>query len=129
MNRAFHIGIMLAVAVHMVFGCCSHHAHGSHPADSAYVAKPCECAHHGHEGAGEPADHRPGDRGCDDNHCVFTVPESSDASQAAIGADGVSFICVVPIMPGLNGIDSVDTIPHHCNPPVPLHLLNQVLLI
>jgi hypothetical protein len=29
----------------------------------------------------------------------------------------------------MNGIDTVDTMPHHCGPPIPLHLLNQALLL
>jgi hypothetical protein len=29
----------------------------------------------------------------------------------------------------MNGIDTVHTLPHHCGTPIPLHLLNQVLLI
>lgn len=131
MNRAFHMGMMLAVAVHMVFGCCLHHAHASGPRSGLPVSVdatfPCE--HHGHQHKGQPGDHRSGDPGCHGDKCVFTVPESGNASLVTVGADSLLFVCVVPIPPEMNGIDTVDTMPHHCGLPVPLHLLNQVLLI
>jgi len=130
MNRAFHIVIGLAVAVHMVLGCCSHHAHGSHPANIPSVESSCDCGSHGHNEGGEPYDHQSGDQGCDGNQCVFTRPESGSASQVTVGMDCLPLICcVAPIPPGMNGIDTLYMMPHHCGPPIPLHLLNQALLL
>jgi hypothetical protein len=131
MNRAFHIGIVLAVAAHMVCGCCLHHAHGStsQSDDPVSVDSICPCEHHGHQHEGQPSDHRSGDQECDGSKCVFTLPGSGNSSPVTIGGDFLPFIYVEPILPGMNGIDSVDTVPHHCGPPIPLHLLNQVLLI
>jgi len=129
MSRVFHIAIVLAVTVHMVFGCCLHHAHGSQPADSPSVQNSCDCGHHGHEGGGEPCDHQSGDQGCDDGQCVFTLPESGSASQVTIGMNCLPVFCVMPALPGMDGINTADTVLHHCGPPISLHLLNQVILI
>lgn len=129
MSRVLRFGIMLTVAVHMVLGCCLHHAHGSHPADSPSVEDSCGCGHHGHEEGTEPSDHQSSDHGCDGDQCVFTLPESGSAAQLTVGLDCLPCICVAPTLPGMNGIDSVDTRLHQCGPPIPLHLLNQVLLI
>jgi len=129
MNRAFHIAVLLAVAVHTVFGCCFHHAHGSHPANSPIVEDSCACGHHGHEEGGEPRDHRSGDQECDDDQCVFTLPGSSNAFQVMIGADCLPLVRVAITLSGMNGIDTVDTMPRHGGPPIPLYLLNQALLL
>lgn len=129
MNRAFHIGIGLTLAVHMVFGCCSHHAHGSRPASSPSVENSCDCDHHEHKPGGEPGNHRSGDQGCDGDQCVFTLPNSGNASQVTIGADCLPLIHVVPTLPGMNGIDTLDRTPPHCGSPIPLHLMNQALLL
>lgn len=131
MNRALHIGIVLAVAAHMVFGCCLHHAHGatSRSDDPVSVDATCPCEHHGHQHEGQPSDHRSGDQKCDGSKCVFTLPESGSAAQLTVGLDCLSCICIAPTLPGMNRIDSVDTLLHQCSPPVSLHLLNRVLLI
>lgn len=129
MNRAFQIGTVLTLVVHMGCGCCLHHAHGSRAANPPSLESPCAWDHGGHEGGREPCDHRSGDQGCDGERCVFTLPEPGNASQVAIGAGCLSLIRVPPIVPGLNGIDTVDTMPRRCGPPVPLHLLNQALLL
>ncbi len=131
MYRAVHNVVLFALLVHMVFGCCLHHAH-SHPLPSGN--EPCaETAcplHHGHDQAnGEPRQHRPGDSGCDGSRCVFTRPESGDTPQASIGAHYLPPSCIVPRPPALSGIDTADTTPHHFGPPIPLHLLNQALLL
>jgi len=131
MNCAFHMGVMLAVAVHMVFGCCLHHAHASGPRIGLplSVDATCPCGHHDHQHEGLPGDHRSGDQDCDGDKCVFTLPKSGNSSLVTVGANSLPFICVMPTPPEMDGIDTVDTMPHHCGLPVPLHLLNQVLLI
>lgn len=127
MNRAFHFGIALVVAVHMVCGCCLHHAHGStfRGDDLVSVGTTCPCEQH----VGQLNDHRSGDQECDGSKCVFTLPEPSNSFQVTIGAVFLPLICIERILPGMNGIDTAHTLPRHCGTPIPLHLLNQVLLI
>jgi hypothetical protein len=129
MNRTFHFGIILAVSVHMLCGCCLHHAHGSQPVNSEQVVNSCACENHGHERSSNPCDHRSGNHGCGGDQCVFTISELDSASQAATDLNCLPFIGVVSILPEMDRSDAVDAIPHYCGPPIPLHLLNQVLLI
>lgn len=131
MNRAFHLGILVVVAAHMVCGCCLHHAHGSTSRGDEPVSADvtCPCEHHGHEHGGQPSDQGSGDQKCDGIKCVFALPESGNSSALTIGAAFLPLICFEPILPGIDGIDTADVMPHHRGTSVPLHLLNQVLLI
>lgn len=80
MQRAVHILAAVAVLIHVLGGCCWHHAHGAEAGRRAvrHEAPPC-CGSHGeHDGPqpdGTPAD----DRACGVKHCVFAVPGSSSA--------------------------------------------------
>ncbi len=48
MYRVFHTGVVLAVAVHMLCGCCLHHAHAHGVRSDARVsAVETGCCHHG----------------------------------------------------------------------------------
>jgi hypothetical protein len=131
MYRVVRSVVLSAVLVHMVFGCCWHHAHafGSQAGDTSVVETSCPCGHHGHEDSSEPGDHRSGDQGCDGDQCVFTLPETGSTYRVTIGADCLPFIYSLPTSPAVIRIDSADITPHHLSPPIPLHLLNQALLL
>lgn len=119
------------VLAHMACGCCLHHAHayGLQSGGTPTVETSCPCDHHGHEDGGEPADHQPCDQGCHHDQCVFARVESGGNSQVSIGAYCLPFVAVAPNPPSLNGIDTADSTAHHFGPPIPLHLLNQALLL
>ncbi|MGM0491119.1 MAG: hypothetical protein ACQESR_30705, partial [Planctomycetota bacterium] len=95
MNRLVHIGIMAAIAVHMVCGCCWHHAHASHaPLDSALASaraveptSPCDGHDHQHERRpSEPAssDSESHEQGCGEEPCTFIRQGSSGSSNMLV---------------------------------------------
>lgn len=131
MNRAFQIGIMLAVAVHMVCGCCLHHVHayGGLSDTKALVARvSCPC-HHRESGAPDPCcDHPSQPQQCDGDTCVFTRPDASDPPDSSTGHGCLNPVCVSPGNPTLRGIDRADSSLGELAPQTPLHLRNQVLL-
>jgi hypothetical protein len=131
MHRAVHVISMLLVLAHMACGCCLHHAHayGLQSRGTPAAETSCHCSHHGHEDGGEPGDHQPCDQGCDHDQCVFARVQSGGTSQVSIDADCVPLVSVVPSPPSANGIDTADSTEHHFGPPIPLHLLNQALLL
>jgi len=131
MNRAFHFGAVLTVAVHMVFGCCLHHAHASGRQvdlpDSVDAACPCE--HHGHQHERQPCDHSNGPEGCDEGQCTFIRPDSPGNSDLLAGFQCLPLISCLPPLPMLSETDTAELAPSRLGAPIPLHLLNQVLLI
>jgi len=136
MNRAFHIGIVLAVLTHMVCGCCMHHAKAAGPradrASSVDVA--CSCEHHGHAHAGHAGDsrsrHNGGNHpGCDGGHCTFTRPDVSGSNSLFEGLQCLPLFFCVSLRPTLGEIESVGLAPSRFGPPISLHLLNQALLL
>ena len=121
-----------AVLVHMVFGCCWHHAHAyeTHLGEKAsLVETPCGCDRHGHESSGQPYKHGSHHGGCDGAQCVFTRAESGQTAQGSIQAHCLPLMCVVPGPAAVNGIGAGISALHHSGPPIPLHLLNQALLL
>jgi len=132
MNRAFQIGIMLAVAIHMVGGCCLHHAHahGGLSDTKGFAARAsCPCHHRGSVETDGCCDHPSQPQQCDGHKCVFTRPDPSDAPDLSIGHGCLNPVCVSPGLPTLRGIDRGDSRLGEPGQPIPLHLLNQVLLI
>lgn len=132
MNRAFHMGIVLAVAVHMVSGCCLHHAHAAgFPTDlsSSVEAVGCPCEDHGHQHQGQSGDHGSQEHGCNEGPCIFTRPDSSESSDLLAGLQGLALISCLPAGAALSRIDTACPAPSRFAAAVPLHLLNQVLLI
>lgn len=132
MNRAFHIAIVLAVAVHMVFGCCLHHAHADGERSGA-VETFCPNCHESVE-PGESCDHSTQHQGCDGDRCVFTRRDSNEAPDSSIGHGWLNPVCV-SLGTGafgagtLRGIGRVDSGLGKVGAPIALHLLNQVLLL
>lgn len=132
MNRAFQIGIMVAVAVHIVSGCCWHHAHAADfPTDlpSSVEAPGCPCEHYGHRHQGQTCDHGSKEHGCNEGSCIFTRPDSPESSDLLAGLQGFALISCVPAGPTLSGIDIACPAAGRFAAAIPLHLLNQVLLI
>ena len=132
MSRLVRTFTLSAVLLHMVFGCCLHHAHldGSEARGQvAVVETSCHCHHHGHEPSDQPRDDRSRHEGCDGAECVFTRPELADSSELLIGQDCLAPARVPPSGAKLRGIDLLDSALSHVGPPIALHLLNQALLL
>jgi len=131
MYRALHIGVMLAVSVHMVLGCCLHHAHAWGPRIDLplSVDAACPCERHGHLHEGQPGDHDDKQRGCDEAPCTFTRPGSSGDGDLLAGLQCLPLISCLPPLSALSGIDTADLAPGRFGASIPLHLLNQALLL
>jgi hypothetical protein len=135
MNRTLHIATVVAVAAHMLCGCAFHHAYdcgGSCDTRSLAVSfgveASCPC-HHASAGPRHSCDHPSQHQPCDEERCVFARPDSDDTPDLSIGHTAPNPVCVSPGLPALGGADRVDSILGEPGPPIPLHLLNQVLLI
>ena len=132
MNRASHIGIVLAAVAHMLCGCCLHHVHASGPRTdlplSVDATRPCD-EHHGHQHEGQFCDHSSEHHQCDGGRCVFTRADSDDTPDLSIGHGCLNPVCVLPGTSALRGIDRVDSSLGEPGALIPLHLLNQALLL
>ena len=136
MNRAFHIAIVLVVAAHMLCGCCLHHAHaygGRSDVKALSVEASCPC-HHGSAEPGQSCDHTSQHQPCDGDRCVFTRRDLNDAPDVSIGHGSLNPLCVSPGTGTsgtgtLGGIDRVNASLGKLGSPIPLHLLNQALLL
>lgn len=129
MNRALNIGVMLALFVHMVLGCCRHHAHGSeNEANVPVVSGSCACEHAGHEDHDQPRDNEGQPRKCNGGQCSFTLPQSSD-NTTHMALQGLPAILWPPLLPVLKGVEAADLTAGSPGSPIPLHLLNQAFLL
>ena len=131
MNRAFHTGIVLALVIHMLYGCCVHHAHAhGGPSETKALAIEASCAcHHAIAGPGQACDDTSQHQACGGDRCVFTRPDSDDAPDLSIGHGCLDPVCVSPGIAMLSVIDRVDSSLDNLGEPVPLHLLNQAFLL
>jgi len=131
MYRVFQNVVLFAVSLHMVLGCCVHHAHSRPLASGDEPICESTCPHHhGHdEESRDPCDHRSGGHGCEHGRCVFTRAESDGAPQFLVRAHCLPVLGLVPCQPTLNGVEAVDLAIHSRCQPIPLHLLNQALLL
>ncbi|MGM0489944.1 MAG: hypothetical protein ACQESR_24705, partial [Planctomycetota bacterium] len=129
-------GIMAAIAVHMVCGCCWHHAHASHaPLDSARAVEPtCPCDGYGHQHEGRPSDPAGSDsgsheQGCDEGPCTFIRQGSSDSSDVLVDVYCIPLNARFTSLSAFSGMDTRNLDFGCFDEPVPLHLRHQVLLI
>jgi hypothetical protein len=131
---------VIALAAHLLVGCCWHHAHacghGRAWGGSGDVATADRHEDHcGHEGhcADEPAGpDRHGRDDCEGGRCVFT----SDRSTRASGASAAQFrqappdaLTVRDGLPAESNLRATALAVPGYRPPLPAHLLLQVLLL
>ncbi len=129
-NRAFHMGFVLAVTAHMLFGCWLHHAHAYGLRDTTIpgVDAPLACPHRPtgpNHTCSTPSERRK----CDGAKCVFTRPEPDDTPDLSLGHSGLTLVCVSPSIPASEDLARCDSQRGEPGLVIPLHLLNQVLLI
>ncbi|MFW6171857.1 MAG: hypothetical protein ACODAD_15320 [Planctomycetota bacterium] len=136
MNRPVHIGIMVAIAVHMACGCCWHHAHASHGAvdRSVSVESPCPCNGHGHHHDRRPSDPAHSESGgneqeCKAGSCHFTRQDPPDSSDCLVDVYCIPINAHLTSLSALSGMNTRDSNFSGFDQPVPLHLQHQVLLI
>ena len=126
--------VLISFLAHMLLGCCWHHAHdcrGGWPAaecSESPAKAACPCAHHDEEPGDRSHEDQPSNGACHDGSCVFVRASASLAwlpacTDALVGAD------VLPIDPARVAIDATDSRLRHAATPVPLHLLNQAILL
>jgi hypothetical protein len=130
----------VVLLLHMLLGCCWHHAHACHhrllPAPVSPQGDDCDQwaiggPHHSN-GHGSPGDDHHGSDHCQGSWCVFTAGERLTAVSLAVlqetaitvaptGHMGTAVTAAVP-GPGFSNLAGP------C-PPLRLHLVNQVLLL
>jgi len=136
------------MVIHLVAGCCVHHAHVENSAKSAnsLSANECLCQHHhsdeldsavqeaaeeaGHnlDDASEPSEHLPVDD-CDEDRCVVVAASSATAPAFELGQSLAStFECptLQPVAIRTGWLQRGDI---HLRPPSTLFDLHQILLI
>lgn len=135
MQRAVHIVSTLAVLLHILGGCCLHHAHGADPHREANspgcTARHGCCGCRGNEPAGTPDDTSSHGRHCEMNCCTFVVPGSSSAGPVAAPECAVG-LAALPTLAGQLPKVLLAVAVEACHPPgsrLRLHLLKRVLLI
>ncbi len=132
MNRMLHIAICLAVATHMVFGCCWHHAHAAEsfgPQPTAVESRGCGCDHHAAGPHHQTCDHDGHDRTCHEKTCDFTRSDAPEGRDLLVGLQDIAWTMAVPALSSEPWYVTVDWVPSPIATSVPLYLINQVLLI
>jgi hypothetical protein len=121
-----------AFVVHMIVGCCAHHAHACEGQGLALPAQGVAAADdHCSDGHSSPADHsHPAPDGCHGAKCSTVLP--SQLANHWFGQPSLaSFVSALDDLSSQSGILSAQ----RCLPmgwlllPIRLHLANQVLLI
>lgn len=131
MNKVCYVVAVFVVAVHMVSGCCLHQAHAN---DSQIVFSPpidttCTCKHSGHQHEHQPGEHNSNRRGCGENRCTFTRPDSSNADDLLNAIHCLPPILCLPPPPPRNLASMADLALSHFDASIPLYLQNQILLL
>jgi len=138
MRPAISLLTAAAVWVHLLLGCCSHHAHGA--AEDHCISLDVEllaAEHHGHSHGHEhptpepresptPGQHH---NDCHESHCSFVLAAKTKVSpDTLVVALGVAAQNVSPQVATTSSNWRRDT-GDHLQLPVRLHLFNRVLLI
>jgi hypothetical protein len=138
MYRFVHILTITALSVHVLFGCCLHHAHKldwATDAKDAAVAASCTCHRHGHndnqgpsnkEGQDDRSSHH---KNCDGGTCVFMRANSVDTTNLSIGQNCQTTLSVVDSSLLDNTVEELVERIDRLVVPIPIHLANQSLLL
>jgi hypothetical protein len=132
MHRIVHSLAACVVLLHILGGCCWHHAHAestgccehsSHPAEANDLAE-------GDQDCTGQGSHHSKD-GCHEAGCVFVAPELRGVVIVVRSVQGLSGPCpdVFAAASTISGRDPLGVPPSGSGPPLRLHLLNQVLLV
>ncbi len=136
MQRFVQIVTILAVLAHALFGCCSHHAHATHPVGKlSTLATPDlhdHSAPHRHDGTSCPDEEHSKGTGCDAGQCAFACSASPTSGRLLQDRHFQTFL---PIDSGSvdSRITDAAAVARSTGGPCPLparaHLLNQVFLL
>ena len=127
---------LAAVTIHVLLGCCWHHAHESDLdsfTSTASLIANCQC--HDHSSHSEPADghdHHSGHESCDSVDCFFYSAENSDldlfvASAFCLPVTGD--VCFASLLDSVRRTRGTELSVGSFQLPEPLHALKQVWLI
>lgn len=136
MHRLTHVVACGAVLLHIVGGCCWHHARAACPGDcdDAPQAVACQSCHdydHGDHQAC-PAEHpQQHHNGCDKAPCVFVVPETGGSFKLAPAEPLGSLPPEVDTTGAAAHVAAhpADAPPSRLRADLRLHLVNQVFLL
>lgn len=125
-----------SLMIHVIFGCCTHHVHGSEqPRLVALLTESHECHSHHHHGSEVPDSSTPADSPCSESQCgvldcVFTCSAKSNQQQNTQWEilDLATFISPGELIEGPSQTLRI-RVDGPIQPPVRLHLFNQILLI
>lgn len=135
MRRVVGIMAFAGVLIHILGGCCLHHAHAdSLPSDPPQASHSCPCSgHHKHAPESSEDEHsRPDSHECDRHGCIFVVRQPGTSVQRCM-----TWHQHLPVVVGCLDPAQVSQADARWliapailpNPPVRLHLLNRILLL
>jgi hypothetical protein len=132
MHRLIRVLTAATLAVHLMVGCCAHHAHACDgavhsPAAQATATVDGQCAHSS-DGGADHTNHGP--QNCQEGKCLCVASISSSGNTVAQS----SLASVTPLLDGQDSRIATDSERHFSTAgwhplPVRLHLANQVMLI
>ncbi len=143
MHRVVYILTFTALSVHILFGCCLHHAHtfdAAHESQGLVTAVSCTCSAHGH-GEKEGPDKQDGHeqdghhdrdshhRHCDGGTCVFMRADSVDAPDLSIGQNSLATASVSACPASTSCFQRADARLEWVGAAIPIHLANQAFLL
>ena len=122
--------VLASFLVHLVFGCCIHHARVmSASAHSVGVETSCPCQHHEQEPGGQHEQPQHHDHECDGQTCVFTRAKTVDAPGPSTDRNFVALTGDLPELLQLCRGDAAESGCRDVGTSVALHLLNQAFLL
>jgi hypothetical protein len=136
MHRLVCLLTFTALSVHMLFGCCSHHAHTfatTGGSDAIAVKSSCGCSHHASHNADDENqqqdghhDHDSDHRQCDIGNCLIVRTDPLESPNFLIGQQYLATQCVsiYPATIGYLGRPAASL-----GIPIPIHLANQTFLL
>ncbi|MBN2295261.1 MAG: hypothetical protein JXM70_22715 [Pirellulales bacterium] len=143
MRRVVDILTFTALSVHILFGCCLHHAHkfdGAFESEALAVKPACTCSSHSHgenEGTHKPRgqqeqgqpDHDSQHKHCDGDTCVFMRADSVNGSDPLDGQNLFATVTVPECPVSSGNFEIVDMGLKRLGVSIPIHLANQALLL
>ena len=136
MHRFLHTLAMAAVLVHMVCGCCWHHAHAAEhqeEEEEAHAHRGSACIGHDHAVQRGSCTHHdeslPHGDGCEEDACDFVRTDRDTSLEFSLGAHLPAVPASEAIAAFLLNPDAACAALPDPSPPDRLHLVHQALLL